>query len=436
MIHTSDKFKELSATAHYGAIFFMAIGLQFLVTLGLGGNEIRVALADATLPFLILLLHFFNQENVDQREYIDQTSRRWFLVITGLMTMSLLNGMMFTKTLHLWAFVNKYLGWYFLCGFFWVGYQLGRLKTDEYWSIFCKTSVLLAVILGLVDWWPFLQTLRDQSATSYFRMEAWVGNPNAFGLLMAALACLYLSQVSFKFLFGRKLDQLFLAILLALVVFSGSRSAWLGFGVGVVSLFLVRAFPVKLFLRSFAIAIVFVLVTFNISSIEGWTTKNWVRAPLSMESGSANNSPIQVTPYVVEAYQRRTDAGINHRVAIMSTGLAMWESNPLFGIGLGSFLWSEKQKGNFAAIHMTAGWWLVEMGVVGLLIFSGFFIWIIRRLWRLQKVPIKRPIALAAWTMMFVLIGASLGMEVMYQRYLWFILGWAISMPKKYNESI
>jgi O-antigen ligase len=149
-----------------------------------------------------------------------------------------------------------------------------------------------------------------------------------------------------------------------------------------------------------------------------------------MESGTANNSPIQVTPYVVEAYQRRTDAGINHRVAIMSTGLAMWESNPLFGIGLGSFLWSEKQKGNFAAIHMTAGWWLVEMGVVGLLVFSEFFIWIIRRLWRLQKVPIKRPIALAAWTMMFVLIGASLGMEVMYQRYLWFILGWAISTSK------
>ena len=431
MANSIDRLKGLNAAAYYGAVFFMAVGLQFLITLEIGGNQIRVALADIFLPLLALLLYVFNIKSVSQQEYVYQTPLRWFLFITALMTIALLNGMVFTKTLNLWAFINKYLGWFFLSGFFWAGYQMGRLKNDKYWDIFCKSLMLLAVTLGLVDWWPFLQTLRGQLATDYFRMEAWIGNPNAFGLLMAVLACIYISQASFKCLFGKKLDQLFLAILLGLMVFSGSRSAWLGFGIGVASLFFVRAFPIRLFIRSVAMAIAFVLITFNISLIEGWATKNWAQVPQSMQSDAANNAPIQVKPYVVEAYQRRTDAGINHRVAIMRTGLTMWESHPLFGIGLGSFLWSEKQKGNFAAIHMTAGWWLVEMGIVGVLVFLGFFTWIIRRLWCVQKVPTKRPVAIAAWTMMFVFIGASLGMEVMYQRYLWFILGWAISIPSK-----
>ncbi len=426
-----DRLKELNPAAHYWAIFFMAVGLQFLITLEIGGNQIRVALADIILPVLALFLYVFSIKNASQREYVYQTPLRWFLFITVLMTIALLNGVVFTETIYLWAFVNKYLGWFFLCGFFWAGYQIGRLKNDKYWDIFCKSLMLLAVTLGLVDYWPFLQTLRGQLATDYFRMEAWIGNPNAFGLLMAVLACIYISQASFKSLFGKKLDQLFLAILLGLMVFSGSRSAWLGFGIGVISLFFVRALPIRLFVQSVAMAIAFVLITFNISLIERWITKNWAQVPQSMQSDVVNNEPIHVTPYVVEAYQRRTDAGINHRVAIMRTGLSMWELHPFFGIGLGSFLWSEKQKGNSAAIHMTAGWWLVEMGVIGLLVFSGFFIWIIRRLWYIQTVSTKRPVAIAAWTMMFVFISASLGMEVMYQRYLWFILGWAISIPSK-----
>ena len=431
MAYSIDRLKELNPAAHYWAFFFMAIGLQLLITLEMGGNQIRVALADIILPFLAMFLYVFNKKNGIQREYVYQTPLRWFLFLTALMTFTLLNGMVFTKTLNLWAFVNKYIGWYFLCGFFWVGYQIGSLKNDEYWDIFCKSLMLLAVILGLVDWWPFLQTLRGQLETDYFRMEAWIGNPNAFGLLMAVLACIYISQASFKFLFGKKLDHLFIAILLALMIFSGSRSAWLGFCIGTVSLVLVRAFPVKLFVQSFAITIIFVLITFNMKLLEGVVTKNWVPAPLAMESDSVHSSAALVTPYVVEAYNRKTDAGINHRLAIMRSGLAMWESSPSFGIGLGSFLWSEKQKGNSAAIHMTVGWWLVEMGVLGLLAFSGFFIWVIRRLWYMQKVPAKRSVAIATWTMLFVFIGASLGMEVMYQRYLWFILGWAISLSSK-----
>ncbi|MHA1536813.1 MAG: hypothetical protein ACTSUD_04595, partial [Alphaproteobacteria bacterium] len=125
-----------------------------------------------------------------------------------------------------------------------------------------------------------------------------------------------------------------------------------------------------------------------------------------------------------------SDRGLNYRIETGLVALGLWLHEPFFGTGLGGYSYSLTAAGKSAeVIHNTYLWILTEMGIVGFFVFAAFFLTILsalRRSWRENRNPC---LAIAALAMMLVFSGAAIGMEAMYQRHLWFILGLALALP-------
>ena len=109
------------------------------------------------------------------------------------------------------------------------------------------------------------------------------------------------------------------------------------------------------------------------------------------------------------------------------TAIAYWMEHPVVGIGLGSYRWrSQEEKISLHSyhIHNTGIWLLTEMGLVGLLLFSGFFLVLFITL--VSKRKNADALSIGVTGVLLVMIGASAGTEILYQRYLWFLLGMAL----------
>ena len=102
------------------------------------------------------------------------------------------------------------------------------------------------------------------------------------------------------------------------------------------------------------------------------------------------------------------------------------------GIGLGGFLWSHRSSNDplrGIQIHATPLWLLVETGIVGLALFAAFYFAVMRALlWRNGKWE-KDPVLIGIAAALVVMGVASIGTEILYQRYLWFLAGLGLAWP-------
>ena len=191
---------------------------------------------------------------------------------------------------------------------------------------------------------------------------------------------------------------------------SGSRSAWLALGVGILLLTILRK-------RSFARILMILFGIFLLLALF--------------------HSALQFVDDTHISYVGRNnllhDGGVSQRLLMLERGYELWRGSPLFGTGLGGFLHYQIGLGSHQTMHNTAGWIAVEMGTVGLLLFALFFINAVSWLWKYQrKENIKRNnYYLMGLTVLCALVAASLGMEAMYQRHVWFFVGFALSVRPK-----
>ena len=125
-----------------------------------------------------------------------------------------------------------------------------------------------------------------------------------------------------------------------------------------------------------------------------------------------------------------TGGTIGKRLKIIKRSLSYWIEKPVIGIGLGSYIWKSQKDGipdDVITIHNSANWLLVETGIVGLVLFSIFIYICIKTLMSKNDYTNILPTYGMA-SIILVMIGASIGTEVIYQRYFWLLLG--ISMAK------
>ena len=81
-------------------------------------------------------------------------------------------------------------------------------------------------------------------------------------------------------------------------------------------------------------------------------------------------------------------------------------------------------------LHSTPLWIITEMGLIGFILFFCAFIYCFNILWKNSKSN-ESMIPISCIFILLFFLGASIGTDIMNQRYLWFIIGWGLFSNKK-----
>ncbi|WP_419884557.1 O-antigen ligase family protein [Paenibacillus sp. B-A-8] len=110
---------------------------------------------------------------------------------------------------------------------------------------------------------------------------------------------------------------------------------------------------------------------------------------------------------------------IQSRLDIIGKAVDWIAQSPLLGIGLGSYNYELR-----IIIHNTPIWFMTEFGLLGLIVYGGFMIWFFivgLRSYRAAD-KVNRPIIMALLLSHAAMIGLSMGIEALFQRYWWFMM--------------
>ena len=229
-----------------------------------------------------------------------------------------------------------------------------------------------------------------------------------------------------RLIFPTWLHVIGVAFALLALFYSGSRSAWLGFIVALFVLMIIRRIPWRGLLLAVALAIGINGISIDLPRLAPHalalfpTTATWMP---TTEDGRLNT--LKAYRYVTRS-NMMADPASQHRVVSTKLAIEYLRDHPVRGIGLGSFLWRRGQTDDPTAgtgIHATGLWLITETGLVGLVLFSAFFLATIKALvWRGGRLEAD-PIPIGVATVLVTLAAASIGTEILYQRYLWVLGG-------------
>ncbi len=334
----------------------------------------------AEVGFIGLLLYWLykNQWAKTIKLRISNT-RMWFLGLFLLATAS------FFWSENIGFFLSKYLMWLGAGAVFLLALNL-KVDTKTYIYI-SKTLVFLGVFIAILG---IIQTL--------FSVDIFVQNfPPAANFVnknrASQVIVLILPLAFFLLLVDRKrLSNLYpfaLSLMLVYIFYAQTRAAWLGIGVAFLFLIIAFIFYIKRFKQAFsiqslhfssakiqtsilAIVVLFGLVNF---SAEGWSPFWQV---FTQQVGS-----------IIDTTQQSTNA-VEGRYKIWQTAVLMLQQNPVFGSGMGSYYHNIlTQSQNYTTLsantHNDLLEMLVELGVVGGVLFFGVVVSLVFNLVKLMR---------------------------------------------------
>ena len=222
------------------------------------------------------------------------------------------------------------------------------------------------------------------------RLSGMLLDPNAYGgLLVVALVVCEGASWGPAPLFQRSMLW-FSRLTLALgILFTFSRSAWIGLGLAF--LFLLALRP-TLALRP--------------------VLAGMVAAPcLILLMGR------RFLPIFEELASRPKQ--VQERFDLIHQGLQAFVRHPLLGGGLGSF-----RLGAGEVAHNSAMWFLADFGIAGLAALVAFLAWFFAKGWFAYRFAprTEQPVALALFLAHAAMVGVAMGIEAFYQRYWWLVL--------------
>jgi len=242
----------------------------------------------------------------------------------------------------------------------------------------------------------FLAAYFFQVATPFTRYEGlrlsgMLLDPNAYGgLLVVALMICEGASWGQAPLFRRPMLW-FSRITLDLgILFTFSRSAWLGLGLAFLLFFAIQpAVAVRPLLAAVAAGPCLVFLM-----------------------GS------RFLPVFAEMASRPKQ--VQQRFDLIHQALQVFAYHPLLGGGLGSFRLAVGE-----VAHNSVMWFLADFGIVGVVAFLAFLGWFFTTAWLAYRLAPDRqqPLALALFLAHVAMIGLAMGIEAFYQRYWWLILG-------------
>ncbi|MEZ5815222.1 MAG: O-antigen ligase family protein [Alphaproteobacteria bacterium] len=417
--------KNVSKTQllYMGLVGVFAAALQVQVTV-FGSADypgLRVNLADFMLPFFGVFILFSLFTRRSRWPVWEKPFGYWAAaILSAILLFSCLNGFFVTGQWSQWAVFNKCIGWFILMGYLgaggWLvqncGEQAGKIFAFCFLGFFCVGAVY-SFVMHFLLWETDMPLVYEK-----VYIEGFMANRNALGFLLMAVML-----VAFEFLPHLNLLKtlykfahwIFLALICGSLLLIASRALYLC----VVFVFAVMA------LRRGAYFVKFVLPAFCVGTVLVFLLFPSFTDRLVM--------PVYQTSILFEEAEEMPAYSANHQVVrdydmprlmIVQDAFELMRAHPLRGAGLGTALHEqqETQGKAVAVIDNSLLWVLTEMGPFGLFGFIWVYLVMLAALYGKNKTPLSR----AAFWLLLVFGIFSLFHEILYTRFLWFILGMAL----------
>ncbi|MES2607160.1 MAG: O-antigen ligase family protein [Pseudomonadota bacterium] len=377
-------------------IFALMSGLLISFNPTAFGVGIRIQASDFLIP---IILFFIVKKSLFQKISNSFDICIISSIFTGIFLFGALKHWLNFGNINFWC-IKKIIGYCICIGYFFTGILLYE-KRHDVTKIFIITSWFMgAFCLILYNFFPELESIFIYKAAA--RFQGFMGNPNAYGFFFAFALLLQISLNS-TLQYNQFIKRLGFVLLMLNLLASSSRSAWGAFLIPCMLYALKnnktqKYFCLISFIFCFYAFLIFNVVNFNFLCHSSLILYNYF--------GSIHCS---FSDYFINS--------INERIQPLMTIMPAFFEHPIAGIGLGGAMTLHHGQEQYA-IHNTALWFLIEMGIIGFAAFTWFVYKLTTALRTSQDVYIK---ALIFPMLSFAI--ASLANELFYQRYFWLFAG-------------
>jgi hypothetical protein len=275
-------------------------------------------------------------------------------------------------------------------------------------------QIVLARVFGV----PFL-------STTPLRAEGMAANPNAFAFQILLAFTALIASPDFRTRGSRGgLMVAVTAIIMAGFWMAGSRA---GVGalaalVAAIGLLYWREFsPTLVGLRvAISVALAVALLSFPtlMRNILDMALPTWVTSS-SEGGGVLTTIGLAITSSEVQA----------DRMESLRGGLAMWLAHPVFGGGLGAYIYEHlKQTGIPLVIHNSLLWAGAELGLVGVIAYMVPIVFVVRALF-MERTWTDSTSKIVVVGSLVTMVTMSMAHDMLYQRLFWLLLGAALAVP-------
>ena len=331
-----------------------------------------------------------------------------------------------------WALINKMAGFAILMAYLalgaWIVTNADKDIMRPFFYIFAAFFCISFFIdlFFYVRFWEF----KDQAFHMMGRnLDGFMYNRSAFGFLFISIALLIneiLSKPERRSKFENFLLYAFWALAPVFTMLNSSRILWLC----LIPIFIFNAvrYPRFFFTRIVPLFVLGATLTFL----------------LMPDSQRLMLKPLHLTAHAVNAESIANTAPDNlntsydiPRLKVLSEGLNLYAEHPVRGAGLGAIVDHQTDKYGkvLTVLDNTPLWILTEMGPFGLFAFAWVYLVMLAALMRKNGNGTHSDFAMGAAFMLLGFGVFSLFHEILYSRFMWFILGMALAVPIKLRQS-
>lgn len=250
--------------------------------------------------------------------------------------------------------------------------------------------LISVLILNGIALFAFFSGVKIPFMVQDGRLSGMLIDPNAYGGLLVTAFAIHIMTSGEKMKLLRGWASMAATITLAGgIIMTFSRSSWIGLFLVLLTLLITN--PSRLIKIGMGFSVAFIALLLY----KGTAYLNVL--------GSMSSRPSQ----------------IQSRLNIIEKAVDWIAQSPLLGIGLGTYNYELR-----IIIHNTPIWFLTEFGLLGLFVYGGFIIWFFIvgiRSYRAAD-AIHKPIIMALLLSHAAMIGLSMGIEALFQRYWWFMM--------------
>lgn len=422
----------------------MGIALQIQVTLFAAPDYIglRLSLADLLLPFaglavLVSLLRGRSSWPSWKRPF-----GYWAVaVLVLIICMGLVNGWLVSGTVSRWALVNKFVGWLILMAYLglggWIAANARNVPGAELKKFFLApmAAAFLGILLSNIFTSSTYTLMFEELGP--FRQDTLRGlmaNRNSYAfffMFLLTAVTVFSSSGRDRSLFGR-LAGLIWFFTPATAFLNLSRALWLCLPPLLMVLAWLKpgkVLKVFLLLALIGSLIIPALFMHRVTKKDFFVYRNteW------LVSYAKNPDDAENQKYL-------TYSGDDKRFAILGNALELIREKPLLGSGLGAVL--NHADGQQIVLDNSLLWVLTEMGAVGLTGFLIVYVCMILALWRSLKGGRNEEskesgayaLSLCALLLLLTFGVFSQFHEILYSRFMWFVLGLALAAWRNHPE--
>jgi O-antigen ligase len=325
---------------------------------------------------------------------------RLLLPTAGLLftfSISLFVGMEYLGYLSMYGFVNKLIGLMllivsYLCGIFILG------RDREMFSFALNLLLISGFIVNTISLLAYVGHLAagwESPLVTSNRISGLILDSNAMGGFLVAVFLIQLAVLRGGHVSVLRHVMWANAVLMPVGIFlTFSRSAWMALAAGILTI--ACLWGRRPFVSLAAGAVMIALGGMGIYELSRWWVGEDEIADLALR-----------------------DSTVFSRLGFIEEGLTVWADQPVFGIGLGSYLELNQWT---AMIHNTYVWLLVDTGLMGLLACGLVLLGVSRNLRAgLGYKGDLRVYAVGVTAAFVAMLTFMMGIEGLYQRHLWLL---------------